>query len=226
MRHILGSFDSALKALRDRVLLMASLTEASLDQASQALFHRDFDACNTVLAEDERIDQLEMQIDHEGVQFMARFQPMATDLRHVVAAMKVGSNLERVGDQAVSIARRARNLNQSQALPETATLQPMFRMAAEMLRDSLRSYADHDDELARSLKQRDRQLDLMHHQAIQALTARMAADPGRIEDYLDLVFIARFIERIGDHATNIAEDAVFAVAAEDIRHSARSAALA
>ena len=219
-RHIIGKFDTDLESLRDHVLMMASLTERVLTRAADGLFHRDLDACNNVIADDAEIDALEKTIDGDGVQIMVRFQPMAKDLREVVSAMKVSGNLERVADQAVNIARRARKLNQSPSLPETAALEPMFRTAIDLFRASIRSFADRDDELARGLKPRDRELDAEHHRVINDLTVRMAGDTARIHDYLDLIFIARYIERIGDHATNIAEDAVFATSAEDIRHTA------
>jgi phosphate transport system protein len=223
-RHILGKFDADLESLRDHVLMMASLTERVLTRAADGLFHRNLDACNSVIADDAEIDALEKTIDGDGVQIMVRFQPMAKDLREVVSAMKVSGNLERVADQAVNIARRARKLNQSPSLPETAALEPMFRTAIDLFRASIRSFADRDDELARGLKPRDRELDAEHHRVINDLTVRMAGDTARIHDYLDLIFIARYIERIGDHATNIAEDAVFAASAEDIRHTAPPAA--
>ncbi len=219
-RHILGKFDADLESLRDNVLMMASLTERVLARAADGLFHRDLDACNSVIADDAEIDALEKTIDGDGVQIMVRFQPIAKDLREVVSAMKVSGNLERVADQAVNIARRARKLNQSPSLPETAALEPMFRSAIDLFRASIRSFGDRDEELARALKPRDRELDAEHHRVINDLTVRMAADTARIHDYLDLIFIARYIERIGDHATNIAEDAVFATSAEDIRHTA------
>ena len=219
-RHTLGDFDDALRSLRDNVLMMASLTERILGAAGESLFTRNFEACERVIVDDSEIDSLEKSVDESGVAILVRFQPLADDLRQVVAAMKVSSNLERVGDQAVSIARRARRLNESSSLPETGHLEKMFQLSLGILRDCIRSFAEHDEELARGLKERDRALDTLHHTVIDGLTARMAADPGRIKDYLDLVLIARNIERIGDHATNIAEDAVFAASAEDIRHTA------
>jgi len=223
-RHILGKFDADLESLRDHVLMMASLTERVLARAADGLFHRDLDACNSVIADDAEIDALEKTIDGDGVEIMVRFQPMAKDLREVISAMKVCANLERVADQAVNISRRARRLNQKPSIPETAALEPMFREAIDLFRASIRSFADRDEELARGLKPRDRELDAAHHRVINDLTVRMAQDTGRIHDYLDLIFIARYIERIGDHATNIAEDAVFAASAEDIRHTAPPAA--
>jgi phosphate transport system protein len=219
-RHTLESFDDALRSLRDNVLMMASLTERLLAAAGHALFARDFEAGAGVIADDDEIDTLEKSVDEQGVSVLVRFQPLANDLREVVAAMKVGNNLERVADQAVAIARRAQRINESPALTETAGLEPMFRLAADILHDSVRSFADRNETLARGLKARDRELDAQHHAVIDRLTARMAAQPARIRDYLDLVLIARNIERVGDHATNIAEDAVFVTSAEDIRHTA------
>jgi len=219
-RHTLGEFEGALLSLRDSVLMMASLTERLLASAGEALFARSFEACERVIADDSEIDSLEKSVDEAGVAILVRFQPLANDLREVVAAMKVSNNLERVADQAVSIARRAKRLNESSSLPEAGHLGEMFQLCLGIFRDSIRSFAGRDEELGRSLKPRDRELDVLHHRVIEELTARMAADTPRIKDYLDLVLVARNLERIGDHATNIAEDAVFAASAEDIRHTA------
>jgi phosphate transport system protein len=219
-RHILARFDESLESLREHVLVMSGLTERVLTCAAKGLFARDLGSCDAAIGDDAQIDLLEKSIDEEGVEIMVRFQPLAKDLREVISTMKVGSNIERVADQGVSIARRARRLNLSPSLPETGELEPIFRMALDMFRASIRSFAERDADLARGLKPRDRELDSLHHRAIRELTVRMAANHANIEQYLDLVIIARIIERIGDHATNIAEDAVFAVSAEDIRHTA------
>ena len=217
--HILGSFDQALNALRDNVLLMASLTERNLANTFQALFRRDSELANRAIADDEEIDTLEIQVDNDGVDTLLRFQPVARDLRAIIAAMKVGANLERVADQATSIARRARKLNAVPALPETPLLEPMAHEAVAMLKDSLRAFTDGDVELAMSIKPRDRQLDAMNQEISARVTEVMTRDPERIEHYLSLIFIARNVERIGDHATNVAEDAVYAKQAQDIRHA-------
>ena len=222
-RHTLGKFDDALRSLRDQVLMMASLTDRMLTKAGEGLFSRSLEACDSVVADDAEVDALEKSIDEDGVGLMIRYQPMANDLRDVVAAMKVSSNLERAADQAVSIARRARRLCQSAALPETAALGDIFRLTVGIYRDSVRSFADRNESLAREIKPRDRELDALHHQAIENLTKRMAGDTAHIKEYLDLVLVARNLERIGDHATNIAEDAVFVTSAEDIRHTAPAA---
>ena len=219
-KHTLDEFEGALLSLRDSVLMMASLTERLLASAGEALFARNHQACERVIADDSEIDTLEKTVDEEGVAILVRFQPLANDLREVVSAMKVSSNLERVADQAVSIARRARRLNEAATLAETAGLRPVFDLAAGIFHDSVRSFADRNEGLARGLKERDRELDARHNREIEKLTACMAGNTARLKDYLDLILIARNIERIGDHATNIAEDAVFAASAEDIRHTA------
>lgn len=222
-KHTLGEFEGALLSLRDSVLMMAALTERLLAGAGEALFARNHEACERVVADDSEVDALEKTVDEESVAVLVRYQPLANDLREVVAAMKVSSNLERVADQAVSIARRARRLNESGTLAETAALRPIFDLATGIFRDSVRSFADRNEELARGLKERDRALDALQNREIENLTTRMAADTSRLKDYLDLVLIARNMERIGDHATNIAEDAVFAASAEDIRHTGPAA---
>jgi phosphate transport system protein len=216
--HILGTFDDALSSLRNNVLMMSSLTERSLDRAVTGLLNRDDELCVLAIADVEEIDQLEKQVDKDGVDLLLRFQPVASDLRRVVSAMKLSSNLERMADQAVSIARKARKLNQHPALPEVDFIEPMHTHAMAMFRDSVDAYIREDVEQAMTLKARDKKLDEMNANASKRLIARMAEDPDQLRGYLNLMFIARHLERVGDHATNIAEDAVYAAAAEDIRH--------
>jgi phosphate transport system protein len=200
-KHILGSFDEALAALRNNVLLMASLTTRNLENALAGLFERDDELCTTAIADDEEVDQ-----------------PVASDLRRVVSAMKLCSNLERMADQAVNIARKARKLNRHPALDEVSLMVPMHEHAMAMFRDSVDAFVREDTELGRGLKARDRALDEMNAQASRVLIERMAHNPEQLRGYLNLMFIARHLERVGDHATNIAEDAIYAAAAEDIRH--------
>ena len=216
--HILGTFDEALGTLRKNVLMMASLTERSLDRAVTGLATRDDELCVLAIADDEEIDQLEKQVDKDGIELLLRFQPVASDLRRVVSAMKLCSNLERMADQAVNIARKARKLNRHPALPEVELVAPMRELAIQMFKDSVDAYMREDVELARGLKARDKALDEMNAVASRRLIERMAQDPDQLRGYLNLMFIARHLERVGDHATNIAEDAVYAAAAEDIRH--------
>ena len=217
-KHILGTFDDALRSLRENVLMMASLTERNLNHAIEGLLQRDDELCALAIADDAEIDELEKQIDKDGIDVLLRFQPVASDLRRVVSAIKLNSNLERVADQAVSIGRRARKLNAHPTLAELEVIAPMHRHAIAMLRDSMDAYLREDAKLAREIKPRDKALDEMNASAGRTLTERMAQDPEQLRGYLNLMFIARCLERVGDHATNIAEDAVYAVAAEDIRH--------
>jgi phosphate transport system protein len=139
-RHILGTFDEALTSLRNNVLMMAGLTTRSLDHALNGLQERDDEPCATAIADDEEIDQLEKQVDKDGIDLLLRFQPVASDLRRVVSAMKLCSNLERIADQAVNIARKARKLNQHPPLPEADLIDPMRELAMKMVQDSVDAY--------------------------------------------------------------------------------------
>jgi phosphate transport system protein len=223
-KHTLGTFDEALASLRNNVIMMASLATRSLDNALNGLLQRDDDLCTTAIADDEEIDQLEKQVDKDGIELLLRFQPVASDLRRVVSAMKLSSNLERIGDQAVSIARKARKLNRHPALLEVALIEPMRELAMKMFRDSVDAFVREDVDLGRGLKARDKALDEMNTATGRRLVERMAGEPDNLRGYLNLMFISRHLERVGDHATNIAEDAVFAAAAEDIRHQATATA--
>jgi phosphate transport system protein len=224
-RHILGTFDEALAALRNNVLMMSSLTERSLDRAMKGLVNRDDNICANAIADDEEIDQLEKQIDKDGVDILLRFQPVASDLRRVVSAMKLSSNLERMADQATTIARRARKLNQHPPLPEVELIKPMYDHAMLMFKDSVDAFVREDVDLGRAIVPRDEKLDDLNRMASHKLVERMAKDPEQLRGYLNLIFIGRCLERVGDHATNIAEDAVYAAAAEDIRHQTVAASV-
>jgi phosphate transport system protein len=223
-KHILGNFDEALSSLRNNVLMMAGLAERCLDRALKGLFQRDDNLCATAIADDEEIDQLEKQVDKDGVELLMRFQPVASDLRRVISAMKLSPNIERIGDQATNIARRARKLNRHPALAEVELIGPIQEHAMAMFKDAIDSFVREDVGLARAVVARDTALDKMNKMANRQLTERMAQDPKALRGYLNLIFISRCLERVGDHATNIAEDAVYAAAAEDIRHQPAVAA--
>jgi phosphate transport system protein len=223
-KHILGTFDEALSSLRNNVLMMAGLAERTLDRAVKGLLQRDDNLCTTAIADDEEIDQLEKQIDKDGIDVLLRFQPVASDLRRVVAAMKLSPNIERIADQATNIARRARKLNRHPPLPEVEIIVPIQAHAMAMFKDSIDAFAREDVDLGRAVVARDKDLDYMNKMANRKLTERMAQDPKQLRGYLNLIFISRCLERVGDHATNIAEDAVYVAAAEDIRHQTVAAA--
>lgn len=218
-KHILGSFEQAMENLRSNVLMMTSLATRGLDHAEKGLFERDTSSCGVAIADDEEIDSLEIQLDRDGLEILLKFQPFARDMRQVLAAMKMSSNVERIGDQIVSIARRSLKLNHQPPLPETQELHPMFSHARKMYQDAVRYYANNDQEGARKMKERDRELDEMNRNMTDHLADRMAADTANLRGYLNLVFVSRVLERIGDHSTNICEEVVFVCAAEDIRHT-------
>jgi phosphate transport system protein len=224
-KHILGSFDEALTALRNDLLMMAGLAERSLDRAIKGLLQRNDDLCANAIADDEEIDQLEKQIDQDGLEVLLRFHPVASDLRRVISAIRLSPNIERVGDQATNIAKRARKLNRHPPLPEMQMLEPMQAHAMSMFKDSINAYVRENVDLANSVCSRDKQLDEMNRDANKKLTVRMMEDTEQLRGYFNLLMVSRALERVGDHATNIAEDAVYAAAAEDIRHKDKGVAV-
>ncbi len=218
-RHILSPFEEALTQLRQDVLVMASLVEQSFRDCEKGLLERDTTACNRAISNDEDIDQLEMKIDQTGLALLVRFQPVATDLRRVLSTIKLSGNLERIGDQCTSIARRARKLNDHPSINQIALLGPMFRYAFHMVKESVTAITAEKSTLALEIKASDKKLDLMNREINERITREMAATPDHISLMVHLLFVAGSIERIGDHAKAISEDAVFLVEAEDIRHT-------
>ena len=219
--HTLSNFTTALDHLRGCVLMMSSLTQLNLQNAVKGLMERDDDWCNNSIADDEEIDILEMQVDREGIEVMSRYQPVATDLRVVISSIKIGANIERVADQAVNIARRARKINEHPEVPELHLLDPLVKRAFSMFNDAVRAFAERNAVLAVELKSRDKELDRLNKELTDRLVNRMQDDSANLPTYLNLIFISRCLERVGDHSANIAEDIVFAVRAEDIRHLAK-----
>ena len=219
-KHILGTFDEALSNLHNDLLTMADLTDRSLYDAINGLLERKDDLCTRAIADDEEVDQLEKKIDQIGLEILLRYQPVASDLRQVVSVMKLSPNIERVADEATNIAECGRKLNQHPPLPEINLIVPTQAHAISMFKDSIDAFVREDVELARAVVSRDEQLDDMNASANRQLTERMMQDRDQLRGYLNLILVSHCLERIGDHATNIAEDAVFAAAAEDIRHQA------
>jgi len=197
---------------------MAGLAERTLQRAIKGLFQRDDSLCTSAIADDEEVDQLEKQIDKAGLEILLRYQPVASDLRQVVSAMKLSPNIERVADEATNIAECARKLNGHPPLAEVKLIMPIQAQAISMFKDSIDAFVREDVELARAVVSRDKQIDDMNASANRELTERMMQDRDQLRGYLNLILISRCLERVGDHATNIAEDAVYAAAAEDIRH--------
>lgn len=217
-RHILGNFNSALEKLRNDVIMMSSLAERNFTQAVKSLLRRDSELAETAIQDDEEVDELEKQVDSEGIAIILRFTPMASDLRRVVATMKLAGNLERISDESVSIGRRAKMLNLRPELPESQLIEGVYQSVLSLYRDSLRAFMSGDLQLAYAIKPRDKQIDAEYKELVRQLTDKMAERTSAIPDLFNLTLVLRSLERVGDHATNIAEDAVYAESAEDIRH--------
>jgi phosphate transport system protein len=218
-KHISSSFDAALYGLKNDVLMMSSLADRIAQNAFEGSLNRNSELCDQVISDDAEIDILEKQVDQDGVSLLIRFQPVACHLREVVSAMKVSKNLERVGDNSVTIARRAKRLNSRPPVGEAALLGPAYQLAVAIFRDSIRAFAENDFELARTLKLQDRELDTLTSDLSDKLVERATKDSELVATYLDLIFVARALERIGDHATNIVEDSFWRDQAADIRHT-------
>lgn len=219
-QHILKDFDAAMVALRSEVLTMASLSRLHLERAMQALFERNLDLANAVIADDNEVDELERRIDQLGMDVLVRFHPVATDLRLVVTAMKISMNLERISDHAVGISKRARKLCGSPELPDIRLIEPLYTLADQLLRDAISAFSDRNATLGESLQLRDKELDRLHREVTATFGARIE-ESGRSEEYLHLILIVRSLERVGDMAANIGENAVFLDIAKDIRHEAK-----
>jgi len=184
------------------------------------LLQRDDSLCTKAIADDEEVDQLEKKIDKGGLETLIRYQPVAFDLRQVVSVIRLSPNIERVADEATNIAECARKLNRHPPLAEVNLIVPIQAHAISMFKDSIDAFVREDVELVREIVSRDKQLDDTNASANRQLTERMMQDRDQLRGYLNLILISRCLERIGDHATNIAEDAGYAPAAEDIRHQA------
>ncbi|NOY00536.1 MAG: phosphate signaling complex protein PhoU [Verrucomicrobia bacterium] len=216
--HILTSFEDALRDSRSSVLRMASVAQQNLEHAVSGLLTRNIELCNEAIAADDEVNAFEKAIDRDGMEILMRFSPVATDLRHVLAAMKIANNLERISDEAEGIARRARKIAKYPQIPETAMMEPLYGMASALFSDGIRAYAELDVDLGLSLNERDEKLDKAHSKTIKELTRAMERDTKNLKVYLHLIFVVRCFERIGDHAVNIGEESVFVESATDIRH--------
>ena len=211
-------FEENLGQLKTRLLEMGGIAEDRLRLAVRGLVERDLAALQTVLTGDLEINQLHMEIDDRCFKLLALQQPMAADLRAIVAAVKINSELERVGDLAVNIAEAALRYVHQPPVKELIDIPRMASVAQTMLRDALDAYVRRDTALAQSVLDADDGLDSLKTQVFRELLTFMLQDPTTIEPALDLILVSRHLERIGDHATNIAEDVIFMVLAKDVRH--------
>ena len=211
-------FENELQALKRRLLGMGALVEERVHLAMQALMERRAEAAEAIVAGDVEVNELQIEIDDRCLKLLALQNPMASDLRLITAAMKINADLERIGDQAVNIAENAVRIAAAPPLRPMIDLPRMAEMAEAMTRDSLDAFVRRDAALARDVLARDDGLDLLKDQIFRVLLTHMMADPGTIERALGLLLVSRNLERIADHATNIAEDVIFVVEAKDVRH--------
>ena len=214
-------FEEELGTLQTRLLEMGGLAEERVRASVQGLVARDLSATERVMRGDEPINHLHVEIDERCFRLLALYQPMATDLRSIVAAVKINSDLERVGDLAVNIAEAARRYAMHPPVKQLIDIPRMGDLAQSMLHDALDSYVNRDTSLARAVLRSDDELDGLKTQVFRELLTYMLQDPATIEPALDLILVSRHLERIGDHATNVAEDVIFMVSAQDVRHHAR-----
>ena len=216
-------FQEELQQLKTRLLEMGGLAEDRVSSAVQALVERDAGMVDRVLAGDGPINQLHIEIDSRCFKLLALYQPMAVDLRAIVAGVKINTDLERVGDLAINIAEAVKRSMRHSPVQELIDIPRMADIAQRMLRNALDAYVRRDTELAQAVLDEDDALDALKTQVFRELLTCMLEDPATIEPALDLILISRHLERIGDHATNIAEDVIFMVSARDVRHHAREA---
>lgn len=215
---IVRHFQEELERLKQRLLAMGGLAEERVRQAVEALVGRDAALLAEVLNGDAPLNALHLEVDALAFRLLALHQPMAVDLRAIVAALKINSDLERVGDLAVNIVQAASRYISQPPVKPLVDLPRMGDIAQGMLRDAIDSFVRKDTALAQTVLDRDDQLDDLKIQVFRDLLTYMLQDPTKIQASLDLILVSRHLERIGDHATNIAEDVIFMVSARDVRH--------
>jgi len=211
-------FESEMQSLKSQLLTMGGLVENRIHRAVDSLIHRKEVEAQKVIESDVEINDLQIEVDERCLKLLATQTPVAGDLRFIAAAMKINSDLERMGDQAVNIAENTMKCLDKPPLKPFIDLPRMAALAQEMTRDALDAFVRRDADLARDVLRRDDDVDDLKDQVFRELLTYMMADPGTIERALSLILISRNLERVADHATNIAEDVIFLVEAKDVRH--------
>jgi phosphate transport system protein len=211
-------FQDELEQLKSLLLAMGGLAEDRVRSVMHGLVDRESDALSRVLIGDEAINRLHIEIDERCFRLLALHQPVAVDLRDIVSAVKINADLERVGDLAVNIAEAAERYLTHPPVKPLVDIPRMGSIAQSMLRDALDAYVRRDQKLAQTVLDRDDELDALKTTVFRDLLKFMLDDKSTVEPSLDLILISRHLERIGDHATNVAEDVIFMVSAKDVRH--------
>jgi len=213
-------FQKQLEELKENLLKMATLVEEAIDNAVQSLVKRDSGLAQKAFETEDRINTMDIAINTECLNLLALRQPMAADLRFITSALKIITDLERMGDQAVNIAERAVSLNREPQLKPYIDIPRMAEIAQSMVKDVLHAFVNRDSKLARSVCERDDLVDGLNDQVVKELLPDMMSDTGAITREVHLMIVARCLERIADHATNIAEDVIFMVDGLVIKHRA------
>ena len=215
-------FENELAGLKQKLLTMASHAERAVNKAIEALVERDDELARNVMADDVIVDQLEVEIDELAIQLLSK-APLATDLRLITVAMKISHDLERVSDEATTIARRSLELSLEPQLKPYVDIPRMAAMALDMLKEALDAFVNRDPAKARTVIPRDKQVDLLNKQLHRELSSYMVERPSTITRCLNLMVISKSLERVADHATNVAEEVVYVYEGRDIRHSGQGA---
>ncbi len=213
-------FEKELEDLKERLLWMGGLAERAVHQAIHAVLDSDPKLAQEVLEEESAINELQIEIDDRVVRLLALHQLMAADLRFVLAVSRINNDLERIGDQAVNIAQAAQRILRHPQVKPYVDLPRMTELAEQMVRDSLNAVVRRDLELAKTVLSRDDQVDALRDQIFRELLTYMMGDSSVVFAAFELILVAKNLERIGDHATNIAEDVIYIVAGKDVRHPA------
>ncbi|HYE26446.1 MAG TPA: phosphate signaling complex protein PhoU [Clostridia bacterium] len=216
---IRSRFQQGLDDLKEKLLAMGGLAESVIEAASQAYTKQDAKLCQLVFEREREINEAERRIDEIAVDLLAMQQPMASDLRFILAVLKINADLERVGDQAVNIAQRAVDAMQKTRPVDIPVDVPRMTSAVSiMIRRALQSFVEGQDDVAEAVLSMDNVVDRMKDEAFVALVRSMETDPANTRAYLDALLVTRNLERVADHATNIAEDVIFWVRGDDVRH--------
>jgi phosphate transport system protein len=215
-------FVEDLEQLNTKLLEMSSLVESAIQRSISAVIHKDRGAADEVFRNEARVNAIEIEVDEFAVTLLALQQPMAADLRLIVAALKINTDLERMGDLAVNIAQRARSLMEEPVIKPMIDMPHIAGLVQSMVRKALDAFVTRDPELARSVLASDDAVDNMRTACYHELVSFMEKDPQNIKPALDLLAVTRNLERIADHSTNIAEDVLFLVKGVDVRHHAEA----
>jgi phosphate transport system protein len=223
--HLSKQFDVELESIRTRILQMGGLVERQLMAAIDAFSTGNVEDMQQVVRNDREVDAYEVDIDEECTLLIARRQPTARDLRLVMAISRIVTDLERSGDKAAKIANKSRKLQRAgiQRIPRLSDLHHCGRLVTDMLRGALDALARMDADAAREVIHADKEIDAAFNAVIRQLVTYMMEDPRTITEALDIIWIAKAIERVGDHATNIAENVIYTVSGVDVRHTGAAA---